>query len=108
MLAAGLDGIEHELELPPEASNNIYEMSEAERGAAGIDSLPQDLHAAIELAEDTEPLRSALGEHVLEFVCARSGRSGTTSRPTSPRTSSSGTFRSCNYFFWCFWPRSFC
>src|SRR5204863_7689821 len=41
MLAAGLDGIEHEYDPPPEASNNIYEMSEEERRAAGIDSLPQ-------------------------------------------------------------------
>ena len=33
MLAAGLDGIEKGMELPPEASNNIYEMTEAERAA---------------------------------------------------------------------------
>ena len=31
MLAAGLAGIEQELELPPEASNNIYEMTDEER-----------------------------------------------------------------------------
>ena len=31
MLGAGLAGIEQELELPPEASNNIYEMTEDER-----------------------------------------------------------------------------
>ena len=47
MLAAGLKGIEEEYELPPEASDNIYEMSEAERRAAGIESLPEDLHEAI-------------------------------------------------------------
>ncbi|MGZ8566173.1 MAG: glutamine synthetase family protein, partial [Actinomycetota bacterium] len=68
MLAAGLAGIEEELDLPPEASNNIYEMSEAERGAAGIASLPQDLHDAIEVAEASDLLRSALGEHVHEFL----------------------------------------
>ena len=43
MLAAGLAGIEGDYELPPEASNNIYEMSEDEREAAGIRSLPEDL-----------------------------------------------------------------
>ena len=40
MLAAGLDGIEKGMKLPAEASNNIYEMTEDERDAAGIDSLP--------------------------------------------------------------------
>ena len=57
-----------ELELPPEASNNIYEMSEAERAAAGIGSLPDDLHDAIALAEGSDVLREALGEHVHEFL----------------------------------------
>jgi len=68
MLAAGLAGIEQELELPPEASNNIYEMTEVERGAAGIASLPQDLHDAIAVAEGSDLLRTALGEHVHEFL----------------------------------------
>jgi glutamine synthetase len=68
MLAAGLDGIETEEELPPEASNNIYEMSEEERRAAGIRSLPEDLNEAIHLAEESKVLREALGEHVHEFL----------------------------------------
>jgi glutamine synthetase len=34
MLGAGLAGIEAETDLPPEASNNIYEMSPAERETA--------------------------------------------------------------------------
>src|SRR3954447_12846515 len=68
MLAAGLDGIEHELELPPEASNNIYEMTDDERSAAGIASLPEDLHDAISLAEESKVLRAALGDHVHEFL----------------------------------------
>jgi glutamine synthetase len=68
MLAAGLAGIEEGLELPPEASNNIYEMSEAERAAAGIASLPEDMHDAITLAEGSKVLREALGEHVHEYL----------------------------------------
>jgi glutamine synthetase len=68
MLAAGLAGIEGEYELPPEASNNIYEMTEAERESAGIRSLPEDLIEAIHLAEDSDVLRAALGDHVLEFL----------------------------------------
>ena len=68
MLAAGLAGIEGEYELPPEASNNIYEMTEDERDVAGIRSLPEDLHEAIRLAADSTVLRDALGEHVHEFL----------------------------------------
>jgi len=68
MLAAGLKGIEEEYELPPEASDNIYEMSEAERRAAGIESLPEDLYEAIRLAEASELLREALGDHVVEYL----------------------------------------
>ena len=54
MLAAGLAGIEGEYELPPEASNNIYEMSEDERESAGIGSLPEDLIEAIHPAEHSK------------------------------------------------------
>jgi glutamine synthetase len=68
MLAAGLKGVEEEYELPAEASNNIYEMSEDERRAAGIESLPEDLYEAIRVAERSEVLREALGEHVVDFL----------------------------------------
>src|SRR5438132_4649381 len=68
MLAAGLDGIEHEYELPAEASNNIYEMTEEERRSAGIESLPEDLYEAIEVAERSDLVRSALGDHVFEYL----------------------------------------
>jgi glutamine synthetase len=68
MLAAGLDGIERELELPPEASNNIYEMTPDERRAVGIRSLPEDLNEAIRAAEDSKLLRDCLGDHVHEFL----------------------------------------
>src|SRR5207302_5027736 len=68
MLAAGLKGIEEEYELPPEASNNIYAMSDEERRAAGIGSLPESLHEAIAVAEDSELLRETLGNHVFEYL----------------------------------------
>ena len=68
MLAAGLKGIEEEYELPPEASDNIYEMSEAERRAAGIESLPEDLYEAIQVAEGSDLLRKTLGDHVFEYL----------------------------------------
>src|SRR5213080_4019807 len=68
MLAAGLKGIDEEYELPPEASDNIYEMSEAERRAAGIDSLPEDLYEAIRVADGSDLLRETLGDHVVEYL----------------------------------------
>jgi glutamine synthetase len=68
MLAAGLKGIEEEYDLPPEASDNIYEMSEAERRAMGIESLPEDLHEAIGVAERSELVREVLGDHVFEYL----------------------------------------
>ena len=43
-------------------------MTEDERGAAGIESLPEDLVEAIHLAEGSEVLREALGDHVHEYL----------------------------------------
>jgi glutamine synthetase len=43
-------------------------MREEEREVAGIASLPEDLHEAIRLAEESEVLRTALGEHVHEYL----------------------------------------
>ena len=43
-------------------------MTEHEREVAGIRSLPEDLVEAIHLAEGSDVLREALGDHVLEFL----------------------------------------
>jgi glutamine synthetase len=68
MLASGLTGIEGDYALAPEASNNIFEMTEDERRAAGIGSLPEDLHDAIGLTRDSKVVRDALGDHVFEYL----------------------------------------
>jgi glutamine synthetase len=68
MLAAGLDGIEKGMELPAEASDNIYEMTEAERHEAGIGSLPEDLYQAIQEFEQSSFVREALGDHVCDYL----------------------------------------
>jgi glutamine synthetase len=68
MLAAGLDGIEKGMTLPPEASNNIYEMTQDERDAAGIGSLPGDLYEAIKAFDESSFVREALGDHVCDFL----------------------------------------
>ncbi|MBI2165669.1 MAG: glutamine synthetase [Chloroflexi bacterium] len=63
MLAAGLEGIEKEYTPPPPVEENVYEMSERERQARGIGTLPGSLWEAIVLAEKSEIVRKALGDH---------------------------------------------
>lgn len=67
MLAAGLEGIEKGYELGEEVTNNIYEMDEKERKAAGIDSLPEDLNEALKEMEGSELLKKALGDEVFNW-----------------------------------------
>jgi glutamine synthetase len=64
ILAAGMDGIEKEYELRPPSDRDVALMTPEEREAAGIASLPEDLHAAIECAEQSELMRRTLGDHV--------------------------------------------
>ena len=67
MLGAGLKGIEEGLEpVEPVENMNIYHMTEEERHERGIDSLPEDLGHAIQLASQSELVRETLGEHVFE------------------------------------------
>jgi glutamine synthetase len=66
MLAAGMDGIDRKLPCPDPVERNVYEMTEAERHELGIGNLPADLHEAIGLAEESELVRTALGDHVFE------------------------------------------
>jgi glutamine synthetase len=66
MLTAGLEGIEKGYECPPPVEENVYEMSEEKRRELGIGQLPGDLWEAIELAEQSDLLRRALGDHVFE------------------------------------------
>ncbi|MBW3561631.1 MAG: glutamine synthetase family protein [Actinobacteria bacterium] len=67
ILAAGLRGIEENYEMPDEAFDNIYEMTDAERAASGITQLPSDLGEALAIMERSELVAEALGEHVFDF-----------------------------------------
>jgi len=67
MLAAGLDGIEKGLTLPPDVVDDVYEMSDAERCDRGIGQLPGDLDEAIVAMEGSELVREALGDQVFEW-----------------------------------------
>ena len=68
MLAAGLDGIENERQIPPPVEENVFELTEQERQDRGIEQLPGSLMEAIEAAESTPFLRDALGEHTFESL----------------------------------------
>ena len=64
MLAAGLEGMEKEYEVPEPIEENVYEMTEEERQKRSIGTLPASLSEAILLTEKSELVRKALGEHV--------------------------------------------
>lgn len=70
MLAAGLKGIEEGYELPPEAEDNVWELSEAERRALGYAPLPSSLEHAVEQMLDSELVAETLGEQVFSYVLA--------------------------------------
>ena len=65
MLAAGLEGIEKNYEVPEPVEENVYEMSEEKRKARGINTLPASLDEAIQLTEKSKVVRKALGDHIL-------------------------------------------
>ena len=63
MLAAGLAGIANKYELPEPQEQNIFHMTEDERKAAGIGSLPGSLNDAVQITEGSKLVREALGDH---------------------------------------------
>jgi len=67
ILAAGMKGIEHGYELPREAEDDVWSLTERERKSLGIDPLPKSLYDAIAVAENSELLAETLGEHVFDF-----------------------------------------
>ncbi len=67
LLAAGLNGIEENLELPPGAEDDVWSLSASERRAMGLEPLPTSLNRAIQAMERSELVADTLGEHVFEF-----------------------------------------
>jgi len=64
VIAAGLDGIERRLTLPPPVTVDPYNLSDKERQAIGADRLPQSLKEAIGNLKRDEVLLKALGERL--------------------------------------------
>ena len=63
-LAAGLDGIKNKLMPPESTTKNLYDMTETERLADGIDRLPISLEEALDEFEKDPFIRETLGDHV--------------------------------------------
>lgn len=67
VLAAGLKGIDEGYELPREAEDDVWALTERERKNLGIEPLPHNLNEAIKIAETSELLAETLGENVFDY-----------------------------------------
>ncbi|MDR0672903.1 MAG: type III glutamate--ammonia ligase [Zoogloeaceae bacterium] len=68
IIAAGLDGVDRELDPGEPRNNNLYDLSPAELKAAGIGTLPQSLHEALFALERDHVLCESLGPVAEEFL----------------------------------------
>lgn len=66
-LAAGLDGIERKLELPPEATAETLKLTDRQMLEAGYTPLPRSLKEALDVFEESQFMKDALGEHIHSF-----------------------------------------
>lgn len=62
-LAAGLDGIERCLECPPSVDENVFKLTDEERAAKGVVSLPGSLNQALKAMVDDGLVKEVLGKH---------------------------------------------
>ena len=66
--AAGLDGIENNIDPGAPKNVNLYDYSSAQLKEEGIEILPQNLHEALKALEDDTVIRNALGPVADEFL----------------------------------------
>ena len=66
MLAAGLDGIENNLEPPEPVEEDIYQLDDESRVSRKIDVLPSSLTDALWHLKKDKLMRETLGEHLFE------------------------------------------
>lgn len=64
IVTAGMDGIKHELELPPPVKKNIYKLTAIERQENNIKTLPGNLFEALSFLKKDKILCDALGDHI--------------------------------------------
>ena len=71
-LKAGLDGIQNKIEPPKAVTQNIFAMSDEERSAMGIDTLPENLLCAVEELEKDPVILDVLGKDIAEkYIAAK-------------------------------------
>jgi glutamine synthetase len=66
MLAAGLDGIERDLDCGEPVNRNVWDMSQREKKRLKIHALPASLDEALDFMEKDTMLREALGDHIFD------------------------------------------
>ena len=67
ILGAGMKGIQEGYELPPEAEDDVWSLTDRERKSMGYKPLPKTLSEAIQVMEESELLADTLGERVYDF-----------------------------------------
>ena len=69
LLESILDGIKKKTRPPLDVDKNIFNMNDAERRRAKIETLPESLHEALMFMKKSALVKSALGEHIFkEFM----------------------------------------
>ena len=72
MLRAGLDGIKNKIDPGEQTNVNIFKLTDKEREAKGILSLPADLKEAVNEMTGSAFVKEALGDHVFShYICAK-------------------------------------
>ena len=67
LLAAGLDGIENQIDPGEQNVDNLYEVPEGELNRRGIDSLPSTLSEAVDALEVNNIIKDSLGREYADY-----------------------------------------
>ena len=70
-LAAGLDGIERGLTLPPETTGDLLSRGPHALEEAGYTMLPRSLDEALDIFEESSFMREVLGDHIHSFFLSK-------------------------------------
>ncbi|MCR5218730.1 glutamine synthetase family protein [Treponema sp.] len=73
VIEAGLEGIEKKMELMPSCDKNLFEITEKEVAALGIEKLPASLNDAIELAKKSQFVKDIIPEVTLNAFFKMAG-----------------------------------
>jgi glutamine synthetase len=72
LIYAGLDGVKRSLTPPKPVAENIFDMTRKMREEKGVETLPADLHQAIENMKKDPLIKEVLGEHIyFKFIEAK-------------------------------------